>query len=53
MFYEVKEGKEGGWFLDSVSDTIEKYEQEYREKLDKLAAYPRRKKIAPRCILLF
>ena len=46
MFYEVKEGKEGGWFLDSVSDTIEKYEQEYREKLDKLAAYPRRKKIA-------
>ena len=46
MFYEVKEGKEGGWFLDSVSDTIEKYEQGYREKLDKLAAYPRRKKIA-------
>ena len=46
MFYEVKEGKAGEWFLDSVSDTIEKYEQEYREKLDKLAPYPQRKKIA-------
>ena len=37
MFYEVKEGKAGEWFLDSVADTIEKYEPLYREKLEKLA----------------
>lgn len=46
MFYKVKDGKEGEWFLDSVSDTIEKYEKEYREKLEKHASYPERKKIA-------
>ena len=46
MFYEVKEGKAGEWFLDSVADTIEKYEPLYREKLDKLAPYAQRKKIA-------
>ena len=46
MFYEVKEGKAGEWFLDSVADTIEKYEPLYREKLEKLAPYAQRKKIA-------
>lgn len=46
MFYKVKDGKFGKWFLDSVAGTVEKYEKEYLEKLEKHAPYPERKKIA-------